>query len=58
MGIFVELVYICISQYVFKSRKDCNLSRELVSFFPPPNLPLEKANCLETDSYHSAKEGG
>ena len=25
---------------------------------PPPNLPLEKANCLETDSYHSAKEGG
>ena len=41
MGIFVELGYFCISQYVFKNRKVCSLARESVSFFPP-RLHLEK----------------
>jgi hypothetical protein len=30
---------------VFKSRLVCKLSRELVSFFPPPNLPHQEVYC-------------
>jgi hypothetical protein len=38
MGIFVELSYFCITQYVFKGRDVCKIDREFLSFFPPPKL--------------------
>ena len=46
MGILVELVSICISLDVFKSRKVCKLGRELFSFFPPL-FEQKHSLCLE-----------